>query len=285
MLLSFYLKNNIMSILKFTAHDHKYVSDDDINWLSVTSFIGNFKQPFDADTISKKASKNKKSKWCGIDPEEIKNLWKAEADRATTLGTWYHNQREADLCGLETIEREGVVVPVFKPIEKDGIKHAPSQKLTDGVYPEHLVYLKSAGLCGQSDLVEVVNGRVNITDYKTNKEIKTESFTNWEGLKQKMAHPVAHLDDCNFNHYSLQLSLYMYMILKHNPTLSPGSMTLHHIIFEEVGRDKYDNPITALDNNGDPIVKDVVPYSVDYLKREIISLINYAANNKIKSKK
>ena len=32
-----------MSILKFTAHNHKYRSEDDVEWLSVTSFIGNFK--------------------------------------------------------------------------------------------------------------------------------------------------------------------------------------------------------------------------------------------------
>ena len=29
-----------------------------------------------------------------------------------------------------------------------------------------MVYLKSAGICGQSDLVEVINGVVHITDYK-----------------------------------------------------------------------------------------------------------------------
>jgi hypothetical protein len=40
------------------------------------------------------------------------------------------------------------------------LKIAPNQKLDPGVYPEHMVYLKSAGICGQSDLVEVVNGKV-----------------------------------------------------------------------------------------------------------------------------
>ena len=135
------------------------------------------------------------------------------------------------------------------------------------------------GLCGQSDLVEVVNGKVNITDYKTNKEIKTASFVNWEGISQKMEPPVAHLDDCNFNHYALQLSLYMYIILKHNPKLKPGTLTLHHIIFEEAGRDKFDNPITALDTNGDPIVLDVVQYDVPYLKAEIVELIKWKTNN------
>jgi ATP-dependent exoDNAse (exonuclease V) beta subunit len=249
-----------MSILRFTPQDHSYTSinpEENIKWISVTSFISNFKQPFDADKIALKTSKSKKSKWYGMTPEEIKEAWANEALRATTLGTWYHNCRESDICSLETIERHGNTVPIFKPIEIDGTKFSPNQKLTDGVYPEHMVYLKSAGLCGQSDLVEVINGEVHITDYKTNKEIKTEGFTNWEGVTTKMNSPVAHLDDCNVNHYALQLSLYMYIILKHNPRLKPGVLTIHHILFEEVGKDKFGNPITALDTNGDPIVKDI----------------------------
>ena len=273
-----------MSILKFTAHDHKYISEDDIKWLSVTSFIGNFKQPFDGDSIAKKCSVNKKSKWYGMTPEEIKEAWKAEANRATTLGTWYHNQREADICEIGNMERHGFTVPVFKPIEKDGIKYSPEQKLKDGVYPEHMVYLKSAGICGQSDLVEVVNGVVHITDYKTNKEIKVEGFTNWEGVTQKMSPPVSHLDDCNLNHYALQLSMYMFIILKHNPKLSPGTLTIHHILFEEAGRDRFDNPISALDSHGNPIVTDIVQYDLPYLKKEAIDLIHWLEDNRHKLK-
>ncbi len=184
-----------MSILRFLPEKHKYISEDGTDWLSVTSFISNFKQPFDADTIAAKSAKSRKSKWYGMTPEEIKAAWKAEANRATTLGTWYHNCRETDICSFENMERHGSTIQVFKPIEIDGIKHSPTQKLTDGVYPEHMVYLKSAGICGQSDLVEVVNGVVHITDYKTNKEIKVEGYTNWEGVTQKMSPPVSHLDD------------------------------------------------------------------------------------------
>jgi hypothetical protein len=275
-----------MSILKFTPHNHKYTSDDDINWLSVTSLISNVKQPFEADAIALKSSKNKKSKWYGMTPEEIKEAWKAEANRATTLGTWYHNQREADICEIENMERHGFTVPIFKPIEKEGIKYSPEQKLKDGIYPEHMVYLKSAGICGQSDLVEVVNGTVHITDYKTNKEIKVEGYTNWEGITQKMLSPVAHLDDCHLNHYALQLSMYMYIILKHNPKLKPGTLTIHHILFEEAGRDKFDNPISAKDNQGNPIVADIIQYDLPYLKQEAISLIHWLEDNrhKLKSK-
>jgi hypothetical protein len=274
-------------ILKFTPQDHKYTSikkEDEKDWISVTSFIGNFKQPFEADLIAEKSSRSKKSKWYGMSPSEIKDAWKAEANRATTLGTWYHNCRERDLCELETIERSGVTVPIVKPIELEGIKYSPDQKLLDGVYPEHMVYLKSVGLCGQSDLVEVVDGKVNITDYKTNKEIKIEGFTNWEGITTKMMPPVAHLDDCNLNHYTLQLSMYLYIILKHNPKLKPGLLTIHHILFEEVGKDKFGNPITALDSNGDPIVKDIVQYDLPYMKPEVMSLLHWLEDNRHKIK-
>ena len=267
-----------MSIF-FNAKDHSYKSlttEPEITWYSVTTVVSSLKKPFDAKKTAQKVSKNTKSKWHGIEPKIIEEIWANEAKRAVDLGTWYHNQREADLCSLASIEREGTVVPIFAPLPlKDGIKYAPSQKLEPGVYPEHMVYLKSAGICGQSDLVEVVNGRVNIIDYKTNKEIKMESFKDWEGISEKMLHPISNLDDCNFNHYSLQLSIYMYMILKHNPKLLPGTIYIHHIVFETEGKDKWGYPIAKLDLNGEPIVKDVNLIPVPYLYDEVISVINH----------
>lgn len=276
-----------MSLI-FRPENHEYVSTDgaDIEWLSATTVTGAFKQPFNEKEIAAKCAKNKKSKWYGNSAEEIISLWRREAKRATDLGTWYHDQRETDLCEFETITREGSNIPVFRPFyDQDNVKHAPLQKIEEGIYPEHLVYLKSAGVCGQSDYVEVINNTVNITDYKTNKEIKLNGFTSWDGSVQKMLYPVAHLEDCHINHYALQLSLYMYIILKHNPKLKAGKLTINHIIFEEAGRDEYDNPITALDNSGNPIVKEVVRYDLPYLKSEIISILSYVKDNRDKIKK
>ena len=269
-----------MSVL-FKEEDHSYVSigEENINWTSVTSFIGKFKQKFDADAIAEKVSKNKRSKWFGMKKQEILDTWKAESDRATTLGNWYHNQREADILELTSLGRNGVEVPIFRPvINEEGHKLAPNQKLTDGVYPEHFVYLKSAGLCGQSDYVEVVNGYVNIIDYKTNKEIKKESFKNYEGISQKMNAPLSHLDDCNYNHYNLQLSVYMYIILRQNPRLRPGKLSIHHVLFEQAGTDANGYPITSI-VNGSPVVQDVVVYDMPYLKDEVLSLIHWIQNN------
>lgn len=264
--------------VKFLPEEHKYVSVDPnetIQWTSVTSIISKFKEPFDADVVALKSSKNKKSKWYGMTPEEIKNAWKNESDRAINLGTWYHNQRESDILGCDTINRDGLDLHIFKSVEENGLKIAPIQKLDNGIYPEHFVYLKSAGICGQSDRVEVVNGRVDVYDYKTNKEIKREAYKTWEGISKKMLPPVSNLDDCNYNHYALQLSLYMYMILKHNPKLKPGKLILDHVIFESDGVDNKGNKIHVLDLEGHPVIKNIDRYELPYLKSEVISIINH----------
>lgn len=266
-----------MSVI-FIPQNHKYISSDpneNIDWISVTSLVSMFKPAFDGPAQAVKSAKNKKSKWYGKSVDQILDAWDAEKKRATDLGTWYHDQREKDLASHLTIDRDGKAIPIINPIYLDGKKIAPDQKLTEGIYPEHFVYLKSAGVCGQSDRVEVIKNKVHIIDYKTNKEIKLEGFKNWEGVTAKMLGSCSHLDDCNFNHYALQLSIYMYMIIKHNHNLEPGDMYLHHIIFEEDGMDDNGYPITKKDTDGNPIVKEVVEYKVPYLKQEVINMFNY----------
>ena len=100
-----------------------------------------------------------------------------------------------------------------------------------------------------------------------------------------MTGPCCHLDDCNFYHYALQLSIYLYIILKHNPRYKPGKLSLHHITFEEEGVDKYGYPVAKRDSQGNPIVKEVVPYDVPYLKDEVINMINWLHDNRDSLKK
>jgi ATP-dependent exoDNAse (exonuclease V) beta subunit len=272
-------------IFKEEGHSYESVDEnldkDNIEWTSVTSFISKFKPKFDAKVQAKKSSKNKRSKWYGLKPDEIINIWNNETDRAIKLGNWYHNQREENILDFNTIEREGVIVPIIRPIvDGTGVKIAPVQKLEDGVYPEHFAYLKSAAICGQADLVTVVNGKIHIIDYKTNKEIKEKGFTNWEGITSKMYKPLSHLDDCNLNHYNIQLSLYMYIMLKHNPKLKAGKLVIQHVTFEKKGVDDYGYPITKYDAQGEPMLKDLKMYELPYLKKEVRSLLSWLKENK-----
>ena len=61
-------------------------------------------------------------------------------------------------------------------------------------------------------------------------------------------------------------------------------MHIHHILFEEEGKDEYGYPITSYNSNGDPIVKEVVVLKVPYLYDEVIAIINYIKDNPIKKK-
>jgi ATP-dependent exoDNAse (exonuclease V) beta subunit len=265
----------------FKEEGHVYESRDEekIDWTSVTSFISKFKPKFDAKAQAKKSATNKHSKWYGMTEKEILAAWDAETERAINLGNWYHNQRESDILDFNTIQRDGVELPIIKPIVKDnGVKIAPEQRLNDGVYPEHFVYLKSLGLCGQADLVEIVNGEINITDYKTNKEIKESGFTNWEGITSKMYNPVNHLDDCNLNHYNLQLSIYAYIIKKHNPKLKIGKLVIQHVKFKQVGTDKNGYPINE-HVDGEPVIEEIKMYNLPYLKDEVNNLIMWFKDN------
>tara|TARA_R110002167_G_scaffold277831_2_gene483719 strand:+ start:13 stop:825 length:813 start_codon:yes stop_codon:yes gene_type:complete len=268
--------------LVFKEEGHVYESVDpneEIEWTSVTSLVGKFKQPF-PENQAEKSSKNKKSSWYGMDPEDIKKAWATETLRATTLGTFYHNQRESDLMACDTFGVEGIDLPVIPPKVISGIKYAPVQKLIPGVYPEHFAYLKSAGLCGQADYVDVVNGSINILDYKTNKKIDEKSFVNWEGMSKKLISPMSHVEDCNLQHYTLQMSIYMYIILKHNPTLTPGRLTVQHVSFEKEGTNKFGYPITKYSEEGDPVIEKITNYEVPYMKEEVLTMINWLKDQK-----
>lgn len=274
--------------IQFKAENHKYESIDGeqkkINWLSATRLISLFKPIFNKEAQAKKSAKNKRSKWYAMTEKDIIAAWDGENKRAINLGSWYHDQREKELLMCDTLQRSGLDLPIIRPIEQDGLKLAPAQNLTAGIYPEHMMYLKSAAICGQADRVEVIGDHVDIYDYKTNKAIKTRSYKNWEGQSEKMLSPLEHLDNCNLNHYALQLSLYMYMVLKHNHTLKPGKMELHHITFKIDSYDKNGYPIAAKDENEKPIVENVIPYAVPYRKREVNNIIKYIKMNPNKIK-
>ena len=75
---------------------------------------------------------------------------------------------------------------------------------------EWLVYDMAKRLAGSIDLtLTLENGDIIICDWKRSKEIKK---TN---LYQKGLKIFSHLEDCNYNHYSLQLNIYRHILETH----------------------------------------------------------------------
>ena len=72
-------------MIRFDPEKHAYVSDTDQVFTSATKLIGSYKPPFDAVTAATKASKNRKSKWYRMKPEEIIDVWEKEKNRSTRV--------------------------------------------------------------------------------------------------------------------------------------------------------------------------------------------------------
>jgi hypothetical protein len=122
--------------------------------------------------------------------------------------------------------------------------------------------------------MDIADNWLTISDYKTNKVIKREGFKSWNGDTKKMLYPVQHLDDCELMHYTLQMSLYAFLILRRNPHLKLRSLTIKHVTFEILSEDKYGFPEIKIDPvNEYPVVKSEDDIEVPYLRNEVIAII------------
>jgi hypothetical protein len=269
-----------MSIL-FHDEGHTYKNinpEEQIRWTSVSTLCHYFVEAFDQEKKAASASVKKEGKWFGIPPAEIVQIWQNEALRSTTLGTWYHKKEEDKLRGLQTIQRYGKELPIIMPVVNEaGWKVAQDQRLIDAVYPELLVYLRSVGVCGQSDDVTVANNLVYVDDHKSNKDIKKPTFVNWEGKTKRLLAPLLHLEDNQLVKYGLQLNVYLYIILRNNPQLGVGGLALNNVTFELAGEDRFGYPVLRLEN-GEPIVKDVERIPLPYMKREVEIMFDWLKN-------
>jgi ATP-dependent exoDNAse (exonuclease V) beta subunit len=115
-------------------------------------------------------------------------------------------------------------------------------------YPEVIIYSEELGIAGSIDVLakDTKNDTYIIIDWKTSKSISKSSFGGRMGI-----HPItSHLMDCKYVHYSMQLSLYRYLI-------------------EEFYGIKVSNLLIAhlKDNECKPIV-------ADYYHKEVLDMVN-----------
>lgn len=139
--------------------------------------------------------------------------------------------------------------------------------LEKGVYPEFMISYKSEDgllrIAGQLDLLIKDRNDIIIADYKTNKKLEKESFYNkFTKSRTMMKFPMDNIMDCNFYHYSLQLSLYAYLLQKINPNFNIKKLVLIHI--------DHNNHISE--------------HECDYLKSDVERMLkHYKRDVKIKS--
>lgn len=259
-----------MSKIKFIEDTHQYLTEDGRELISVSAFTEKFKNKVDWKAVAKKVAAKKTKEGEPTTTEDILNKWEEKRDLAAKIGTIFHSIKEEELL------QQGN--PIFynvpcttKVCEYSGTDKwsIPINKLeNNSVYPELMIYDIEHMICGQSDKVIVANNKINIWDYKTDAEIKYKAFSNQWVKPQKLLGPLAHLDDCNANVYSIKMSLYMYLLWKANRgTLRTGDIIIEHV---HLLRDEDGIPILE---DGKPIVNKIEQIQLPYRKKEVMDML------------
>lgn len=208
----------------------------------VTDIIKNL-QPYKdwkaiATKHAKKYNKNSK-KETGVDPETTAqhwlDTWELERKAFAKRGNLYHSKKEQEALG------SSYAVSMSEDIKKKAsnfeLRDRDFLKLEEGkTYHELYIWLNSAKIIGQVDKVEVKDGKINVIDHKSFKELKKEPYISWEGVRETLEHPCQHLGNCNFITSSLQINLYAYILKRLNPKLKLGKLQINYLKFDDFGQ-------------------------------------------------
>lgn len=200
---------NAFNDIEFDEREHKFVSSDVKDYTSVTTFLNRFQKETNWDLIATKYAKKHKREQI-----DVINEWHKNGEYATTLGTEIHSVMELLWNKKYYVENRKILneknaVDDFN--KRRSICKEIFSKLKDTYIPvaeELVVYDKESKIAGIIDFLAYnkIKKCYSILDWKTSKEIKLHN--NF----QNMLKPFEQYDDCNYIHYSLQLSLYKYII-------------------------------------------------------------------------
>lgn len=267
------------------AHIYYDVTKPEQKFISVTTLIHSFTQPFDKEFWSAYKALEKllpKEDWA-IEKKSLLNTKKFDKvllelhnitedefnkEQQTILDAWDMENRNscergtrihADLENSFYKKKKDIDLSKYQIGGKfECIKDYNNLDLENGVYPEYLISRVSEDgklrIAGQIDLLVKRGNKIIIGDWKTNKKIETKSFFNSKTKTSvKMKYPLNNLDDVNYWHYTLQLSTYAWMIQKKNPEFEIEDLVLVHF-------DHSDN---------------MTVYHLPYLKDEVIRMLSF----------
>lgn len=203
--------------ITFDEGPHIYTIDGDSSFMSVTTFLKNNFEKFDADFVIDRMMKSKNwpnSKYYGQTKEEIKDMWEKNRVESSTLGTELHKNIE-DFYNNIPVENDSVEYGYFKNYYEDHKHLVPFRT-------EWMVWDKELKLAGSIDMTyELEDGTIYIYDWKRSKDICKAPYN----FKSSTNPVISHIPDSNFWHYSLQLNTYK-AILEKNYGKKIGQMCL-----------------------------------------------------------
>ena len=199
--------------VEFLPEDHLY-SINGKTALSVTSILKQYVKPFERDYWA-----NIKARQLGVSPEEILSKWEFSTKCSTIKGTLIHQYIHNEFSSSGFIYPENVIMESFgyDPIQTpfNQIVTIVNQFLLDitnkmfSVASEYIVGDYEYLIGGTVDQIfyNKKSNKLEIWDWKTNKEIKFES-------RYFHLAPLDHIPYTEYDHYSLQLSLYKLIVEK-----------------------------------------------------------------------
>lgn len=215
-------KLKVFDRITFYDDKHTYKIDGEFSAkMSVTGLVNTVKEPFEEDKWAEI-----KAKEFGFTPEEMKLVWKKNNQMATYQGSTLHNYIDnyyqnkvkpynrdlakailGDVLHEKMYENLKVLVKQFNNFYSDTSEYILPIK-NEFVVGD----LGDTRICGMLDMLafNTYTNKFEIFDFKTNKKFNIQST-----FDKTLLSPLNHLKECEFNIYSLQLSLYKMFIQKY----------------------------------------------------------------------
>ena len=184
--------------LNAESHIYSLLNRSDITFTSVTTFVDQFFEKFDAEKIAKKLV-NTHPKYLGRTVSSLLGDW----EKARQHGTIVHQEIEDWIKkDIEPIQAQSI----------SGVRWIRDYKKLNNIelFSEVIVYSTELSIAGTVDLLALnkITNKYEIVDWKTSKKITKESYNGKVGIKPESKK----IMDCNYYHYALQLSLYRYIL-------------------------------------------------------------------------
>lgn len=231
------MKELFTANIKMNESTHRYylINKPEFEFVSCTTFIEYFFHKFDSVGVANNLTMTHPN-YIGMSPQELIKNW----DKAAKEGTEIHKE-------IDNFIKFGTMPQNSK--SKIGINWLNTiDRNKYEIFSETIIFSEEIKIAGTVDLIlfNKENNTLDIYDWKTTKSIDKNSY----GSKMGRVPATSTLMDCNFIHYSLQLSLYRY-ILENYYSLKVNNLTLLH-----------------LNNN-------MTPYDCNYMKNVIIEMLKY----------
>lgn len=233
----------------YNHEQHRYFLGTKV-YRSATQIIEQFVEKFDVEERSQYMAHR-----YGRTPEFWKDEWRKENQKSLLRGNRIHGKEEDFLYnrGFASVNNKQYVVYNLKNLYRSSVHY---YKLPDGTYPELKLWRHDWCIAGRADkpTFETVNGvrYSHVEDYKSNKSIGTRGFNG-----KRLLGPVSHLEDCEYNTITLQLSLYQYMLEYFG--FEPGVRRIIHFPHE-------------IEGLGTP---KPVTHELPYLRKEVIDMLTH----------